>query len=49
MSQWKGILDATKNTKICYQIGFDMDKETEDCLYLNVYTPKVKFKEILRY
>nr|XP_023028312.1 juvenile hormone esterase-like [Leptinotarsa decemlineata] len=37
---WKGILNTTKNTKICYQNyskhGLEMD---EDCLYINVYTP----------
>ncbi|KAJ3642769.1 hypothetical protein Zmor_025525 [Zophobas morio] len=42
---WKGILDTTKNTKICYQISSDSDKETEDCLYLNVYTPQLPAKE----
>ncbi|KAJ8970724.1 hypothetical protein NQ317_018758 [Molorchus minor] len=39
---WDGVLDATKNTKICYQIGSSSTSEvvqTEDCLYLNVYTP----------
>ncbi|XP_057652545.1 juvenile hormone esterase-like isoform X1 [Diorhabda carinulata] len=44
--KWKGILDATKSNKICYQqnnmLGLELleEMETEDCLYLNVYTPK---------
>ncbi|CAG9824762.1 unnamed protein product [Phaedon cochleariae] len=42
---WEGILDATKNTKICYQQSNMLNVnqtllENEDCLYLNVYTPK---------
>ncbi|KAJ8923396.1 hypothetical protein NQ315_001954 [Exocentrus adspersus] len=40
--KWEGILNTTKNTKICYQSGvhsnFEDLTETEDCLYLNVYT-----------
>nr|QLI62116.1 carboxylesterase 4 [Streltzoviella insularis] len=40
---WKGIRDATKNCNICAQ--FDRDTNgiigDEDCLYLNVYTPKL--------
>lgn len=38
---WQGVLNTTENTKICYQIGVEDDRENEDCLYLNVYTPKV--------
>lgn len=34
---WDGILDTTKNTKVCLQWG--STSGTEDCLYLNVYTP----------
>lgn len=40
---WKGVRDATKDCNICAQV----DKLTgnvvgdEDCLYLNVYTPKL--------
>ena len=43
---WSGILDATKESPICVQRGlFPTDSEArgqEDCLYLNVYTPRVK-------
>lgn len=47
---WDGILNCTKNTKQCIQSGplskifnngLDDDFGTEDCLYLNVYTPLV--------
>ncbi|CAG9828999.1 unnamed protein product [Diabrotica balteata] len=39
---WDGILDTTKNTKICYQYisRFDFLKIDEDCLYINVYSPQ---------
>ncbi|XP_023012261.2 juvenile hormone esterase [Leptinotarsa decemlineata] len=36
---WTGILNTTKNKKICMQLYKDDPRETEDCLYLNVYTP----------
>ncbi|CAG9824776.1 unnamed protein product [Phaedon cochleariae] len=47
---WEGILDATKNTKICYQQSNMLNTnltllENEDCLYLNVYTPKYPTSE----
>lgn len=40
---WEGIRDATKEGAICYQRDF-LSFETqgsEDCLFLNVYTPQV--------
>nr|WCC58151.1 carboxylesterase [Pharsalia antennata] len=36
---WSGILDATQEKKICYQVSSNSALENEDCLYLNVYTP----------
>ncbi|CAG9769134.1 unnamed protein product [Ceutorhynchus assimilis] len=37
---WKGIYDATYEKYICYQIAENSDLENEDCLYINVFTPK---------
>ncbi|KAJ8951543.1 hypothetical protein NQ318_020416 [Aromia moschata] len=41
---WEGILDTKVNTKICYQQGYFTPTpnvtETEDCLFINVYTPQ---------
>nr|WCC58170.1 carboxylesterase [Pharsalia antennata] len=39
VESWDGVLEAKTNTKICYQVGNDFTLETEDCLYLNVYSP----------
>ncbi|GBP78712.1 Venom carboxylesterase-6 [Eumeta japonica] len=45
VKRWEGILDATKETPICTQRNpYIHQKEIagqEDCLYLNVYTPKI--------
>ncbi|XP_060878026.1 esterase FE4-like [Metopolophium dirhodum] len=41
---WNGILDATKESNICIQQG-STDGE-EDCLYLNVYSPKTNKKSL---
>lgn len=42
VEKWHGTLNCTQNTKICYQVGQNDDRGTEDCLYLNVYTPVVR-------
>jgi len=46
---WSGVLDATKEAPICVQRGmFPTEPEIsgqEDCLYLNVYTPRVKWSQ----
>ncbi|XP_072378269.1 juvenile hormone esterase-like [Diabrotica undecimpunctata] len=39
---WCGILNTTRNTKVCYQtyVRYTNLKISEDCLYVNVYTPQ---------
>ncbi|KAJ8911438.1 hypothetical protein NQ315_013883 [Exocentrus adspersus] len=40
VEDWSGVLDATSNNKICYQTSDTTSfTQTEDCLYVNVYTP----------
>ncbi|KAJ8937804.1 hypothetical protein NQ314_011710 [Rhamnusium bicolor] len=39
ISNWNGVLDTTSEKSICYQVSFNSEKENEDCLYVNVYTP----------
>uniref|UniRef100_A0A6P7G1C2 Carboxylic ester hydrolase n=1 Tax=Diabrotica virgifera virgifera TaxID=50390 RepID=A0A6P7G1C2_DIAVI len=41
---WSEVLQTTKNTKICMQLQNTDPRETEDCLYLNVYTPAKDFQ-----
>lgn len=41
VDKWEGVLDCTNNTKFCFQLLSNDIRETEDCLYLNVYTPAV--------
>lgn len=40
--KWEGIRDATIEGNACIQSGVKGSKGSEDCLYLNVYTPEVK-------
>jgi hypothetical protein len=43
MTSWEGVLDATKTVPTCIQVGsLGAVDGTEDCLYLNVYTPWVR-------
>ncbi|KAK4880601.1 hypothetical protein RN001_008747 [Aquatica leii] len=48
---WKHILDATKEHAVCVQFDIYFRNYTitgsENCLYLNVYTPKVSKNELL--
>ncbi|CAH1104362.1 unnamed protein product, partial [Psylliodes chrysocephalus] len=37
---WQGVINTTKNTKVCTQLNKNDPRESEDCLYLNVYTPE---------
>ncbi|XP_060534005.1 juvenile hormone esterase-like [Cylas formicarius] len=39
---WNGTLDATKESAICFQLQSDSDRENEDCLYVNVFTPNTE-------
>ncbi|CAH1179162.1 unnamed protein product [Phaedon cochleariae] len=41
VQKWSGILIMTSNPKICYQTGLEDALASEDCLYLNVYSPVV--------
>ncbi|KAL1492311.1 hypothetical protein ABEB36_012784 [Hypothenemus hampei] len=36
---WENTLNATEDPNVCYAIDSDSPKESEDCLYLNIYTP----------
>ncbi|GBP80677.1 Esterase FE4 [Eumeta japonica] len=40
---WEGVRDATQNRNICAQLDRESETVTgdEDCLYLNIYTPKL--------
>ncbi|GAB6022677.1 hypothetical protein CHUAL_006770 [Chamberlinius hualienensis] len=42
VEKWSGVLDATKESPICAQLNFSNGFEgSEDCLTINVYTPKL--------
>ncbi|XP_057661248.1 juvenile hormone esterase-like [Diorhabda carinulata] len=41
VENWEGTLIADNNDALCYQVGKKTEHASEDCLYLNVYTPVV--------
>lgn len=38
---WDGILDTTRIDISCLQLQIDDQPQSEDCLYVNVFTPQV--------
>ncbi|CAH1975179.1 unnamed protein product [Acanthoscelides obtectus] len=39
--KWEGIWDATKFGNICNQMSYTPPNQSEDCLFVNVYTPNI--------
>ncbi|XP_018579198.1 esterase FE4-like [Anoplophora glabripennis] len=44
-SAWKGVLNATQDKSQCIQ-GGNPPQGSEDCLYINVYTPNLKGRKL---
>lgn len=38
---WDDVFDATHERAPCYQMHNEIEIEREDCLFINVYTPRV--------
>lgn len=43
---WHGVRQAVKSACPCTQLGFEGPKGSEDCLFLNVWTPALKAEDI---
>ncbi|KAJ3652656.1 hypothetical protein Zmor_018603 [Zophobas morio] len=40
-ADWDGALETKKYSKTCFQVSSNNDNESEDCLYINVFTPEL--------
>ncbi|KAF7273187.1 hypothetical protein GWI33_014106 [Rhynchophorus ferrugineus] len=40
VTPWDDVYDATSEKHVCYQVYEDSEKESEDCLFINVFSPK---------
>ncbi|CAG9764252.1 unnamed protein product [Ceutorhynchus assimilis] len=38
-TNWTGVKDATQDTYTCFSVKKDSDRENEDCLLINIFTP----------
>ncbi|KAK9874756.1 hypothetical protein WA026_005566 [Henosepilachna vigintioctopunctata] len=47
ISNWTGVLDATSAPKVCPQPFLHQDEMSEDCLFLNIFTPYPKPSDLL--
>lgn len=49
--KWEGVRDASYGARKCMQMlnTTAADDESEDCLYLQVYTPEVTVKNIVTF
>ncbi|KAL1501414.1 hypothetical protein ABEB36_006737 [Hypothenemus hampei] len=37
--QWEGVINATQDPNECFQVNSDSERENENCLFVNVFTP----------
>ncbi|CAG9864278.1 unnamed protein product [Phyllotreta striolata] len=43
---WPGVLETKKDGNRCFSVAKDTDDESEDCLFINVYTPVLNLNPI---